>query len=76
MIRKFLWKVSSCSPTTLAVSSYVFEVIWSDIDLYQAYRDFTTDPVRYPAGDMRNFISELASVPAPGDQGLIDIVSA
>ena len=55
------------------ISAYVFEVIWSDIDLYHAYRDFTTDPVRYPAEDMREFISELASVPAPSDRALIDI---
>lgn len=74
MTRRFLWKVdSSSSTTTLVVSSYVFKVIWSDIDLYHAYRDFTTDPVRYPAGDMRNFISELASVLAPCNWFLIDV---
>jgi hypothetical protein len=75
MTRRFLWKVRSCSASALAVSAYVFEVIWSDIDLYHAYRDFTTDPVRYPARDMRGFISELASVPASGDLGLIDMSS-
>jgi hypothetical protein len=48
--------------------------MWSDIDLYHAYRDFTTDPVRYPAGEMRDFISELASVPASAcDWCLIDV---
>lgn len=55
------------------MSTYVFGVIWSDIDLYHAYRDFTTDPVRYPAKDMKDFISELVGVPAPGDRVLIDI---
>lgn len=60
-------------PTILTVSFYVFEVIWSDIDLYHAYRDFTTDPVRYPAEAMKNFTSELVSVPAPSDWVLIDI---
>jgi alpha-glucosidase len=59
------------SPTILAVSIYVFEVIWNDIDLYHAYRDFTTDPVRYPAEVVKNFISELASVPAPSDGFLL-----
>ena len=61
------------SPTILAVSVYVFEVIWNDIDLYHAYRDFTTDPVRYPAELVKNFISELASVPAPSDWVFIDM---
>jgi alpha-glucosidase (family GH31 glycosyl hydrolase) len=51
------------SSTILAVSAYVSKVIWSDIDLYHAYRDFTTDPVRYPTEDIRSFISALASVP-------------
>lgn len=66
-------RLARTSPTLLSVYAYVFEVIWSDIDLYHAYRDFTTDPVRYPAEDMRNFISELASVPALGDWISIDI---
>lgn len=46
--------------------------MWNDIDLYHAYRDFTTDPVSYPAEDMRNFISELASALAPSDRILVD----
>ena len=61
------------SPTTLLISAYVFKVIWSDIDLYHAYRDFTTDPVRYPAGEMRDFISELASVPASCNWFSVDV---
>ena len=48
-------------------------MIWNDIDLYHAFRDFTTDPVRYPAENTRDFISELASVPAPSDWVLIDM---
>jgi len=61
-------RLACTSPTILAISAtYVFQVIWSDIDLYHAYRDFTTDPVRYPAEEMRDFISELVSVhPATG----------
>jgi hypothetical protein len=46
--------------------------MWNDIDLYHAYRDFTTDPVRYPAEDMKDFISELASVFAPSYWVLVD----
>ena len=66
-------RLARTSPTILAVSAYVFKVIWSDIDLYHAYRDFTTDPVRYPAEDMGDFISELVSVLAPSDRFLIDV---
>lgn len=53
--------------------AYVFEVIWNDIGLYHACCDFTTDPVRYPTKDLRDFISELASVPAPSNRVLIDM---
>lgn len=35
--------------------------MWSDIDLYHAYRDFTTDPTSYPADEVREFIRELVS---------------
>ena len=50
-------------------------MIWSDIDLYHAYRDFTTDPVRYPTEDMRDFISDLVRVLVPSDRALIDVQS-
>ena len=66
-------RLARTSPTILVVSAYVFEVIWNDIDLYHAYRDFTTDPVRYPAEDIRGFISELASALAPSDRAIIDM---
>ncbi|KAF8634099.1 hypothetical protein AX15_001067 [Amanita polypyramis BW_CC] len=36
------------------------EVMWNDIDLYHAYRDFTTDPGRFPQNEVRQFIEELA----------------
>jgi alpha-glucosidase len=35
------------------------EVMWNDIDLYHAFRDFTTDPEKFPADEMRDFITEL-----------------
>ncbi|KAH7909433.1 glycoside hydrolase family 31 protein [Hygrophoropsis aurantiaca] len=37
------------------------ETQWNDIDLYHAYRDFTTDPVSFPGDEMREFIQELAA---------------
>ena len=37
------------------------EVMWNDIDLYHDFRDFTTDPVNFPAEGMRDFIQELVS---------------
>ncbi|GLB41383.1 putative glycosyl hydrolase 31 family protein [Lyophyllum shimeji] len=48
------------------------EVMWNDIDLYHAVRDFTTDPVTYPAEEVRAFIRELAA----NDQHYIPIVDA
>ncbi len=33
--------------------------MWNDIDLYHALRDFTSDPVTFPAEEMRRFIEEL-----------------
>ena len=38
------------------------EVMWNDIDLYHDYRDFTTDPVSFPAEEMRSFIRELVGI--------------
>ena len=35
--------------------------MWNDIDLYHAYRDFTTDPNRFPPEQVRMFIEELVS---------------
>lgn len=34
-------------------------VMWNDIDLYHAVRDFTTDPVSYPISEVKAFIEEL-----------------
>lgn len=33
--------------------------MWNDIDLYHAFRDFTTDPVSFPINDVKDFIDEL-----------------
>ncbi|KAJ6556155.1 glycosyl hydrolases family 31-domain-containing protein [Mycena capillaripes] len=48
------------------------EVMWNDIDLYHAFRDFTADPVSFPAEEMRAFIRELRS----NNQHYIPIVDA
>ncbi|EGN94287.1 glycoside hydrolase family 31 protein [Serpula lacrymans var. lacrymans S7.3] len=48
------------------------ETQWNDIDLYHAYRDFTSDPVSFPGDEMREFIEELAS----NNQHYIPIVDA
>lgn len=48
------------------------EVMWNDIDLYHAVRDFTSDPVTFPGDEMRAFIRELAS----NNQRYIPIVDA
>lgn len=36
-------------------------VMWNDIDVYHAVRDFTTDPVSFPADEVRSFIEDLVS---------------
>ena len=41
------------------------EVMWNDIDLYHAIRDFTTDPVSFPAGEVRAFIDDLVRASPP-----------
>ncbi|EJF58514.1 hypothetical protein DICSQDRAFT_172868 [Dichomitus squalens LYAD-421 SS1] len=48
------------------------EVMWNDIDLYHAIRDFTTDPVSFPAEEVRAFIDELTA----NQQHYIPIVDA
>ncbi|KAI0323153.1 glycoside hydrolase, partial [Cubamyces sp. BRFM 1775] len=48
------------------------ETMWNDIDLYHAFRDFTTDPTSFPANEVKAFIEELAS----NNQHYIPIVDA
>jgi len=43
----------------LQVADLEATVMWNDIDLYHAFRDFTSDPVSFPGEEMRAFIREL-----------------
>ena len=36
-------------------------VMWNDIDLYHALRDFTTNPVSFPTDEVGAFIDELVN---------------
>ncbi|KAI0338173.1 glycoside hydrolase family 31 protein [Trametopsis cervina] len=47
--------------TKMRDANIPLEVMWNDIDLYHALRDFTTDPVSFPADEMRAFIGELTA---------------
>ncbi|KAF8436281.1 galactose mutarotase-like domain-containing protein [Boletus edulis BED1] len=48
------------------------EVQWNDIDLYHAFRGFTTDPVRFPGEELQQFIEQLTA----NHQHYIPIVDA
>ncbi|OSX68164.1 glycoside hydrolase family 31 protein [Postia placenta MAD-698-R-SB12] len=71
------WGYSNVSETREQVqrmrdADIPLEVMWNDIDLYHAVRDFTTDPVSFPAAEMRAFTQELAA----NHQHYIPIVDA
>jgi alpha-glucosidase len=46
---------------TASQLTYSSPVMWLDIDLYTAYRDFTMDPVSFPPNEMKAFIEGLVS---------------
>ncbi|KIL65252.1 glycoside hydrolase family 31 protein [Amanita muscaria Koide BX008] len=58
--------------TRMREANIPLEVMWNDIDLYHAYRDFTTDPESFPPSELQQFIAELTS----NHQRYIPIVDA
>ncbi|KAH7100202.1 glycosyl hydrolases family 31-domain-containing protein [Auriculariales sp. MPI-PUGE-AT-0066] len=71
------WGYSSVNETREQVvkmreANIPLEVMWNDIDMYQAYRDFTLDSVNFAPDEMRAFIKELHS----NNQRYIPIVDA
>ncbi|OJT04578.1 Alpha-glucosidase [Trametes pubescens] len=71
------WGYTNLTETRAQVSAMraagiPLETMWNDIDLYHAFRDFTTDPVSFPGNEVREFIQELAA----NNQHYIPIVDA
>lgn len=61
------WGYTNLTETRAQVSAMraagiPLETMWNDIDLYHAFRDFTTDPVSFPSNEVRDFIHELVRI--------------
>ncbi|GAW03388.1 glycoside hydrolase family 31 protein [Lentinula edodes] len=63
ILMPFRWGYISINETmdqvqAMRAANIPLEVMWNDIDLYHAFRDFTSDPVSFPGDAMRAFIQE------------------
>ncbi|KAI0791893.1 glycosyl hydrolases family 31-domain-containing protein [Abortiporus biennis] len=58
--------------TKMREANIPLEVMWNDIDLYHAFRDFTADPTSFPPSEVKAFIDELHA----NNQHYIPIVDA
>jgi alpha-glucosidase (family GH31 glycosyl hydrolase) len=61
LVLLFRWGYRTLDEVSAVVAGYQaaaipLEVMWTDIDYMYKFRDFTFDPNRFNAGDMRKFV--------------------